>query len=392
MKKAILFIGILYILLISSSVHGMGFGGLKGKITFEPGKSQEFVWTLIPTNDGMDYFIEITGDLAEYITLLTPDYIKNVSIKETPLVQVRLDLPLKEPSPGMHTIGIWMKELDPNSAGGLSALTGAMPRIFVNVLYPGKYLVSSMKIKDINEGGYIAPLIELHNYGEEQINKIQITHQIIDHQKNVKKTFNEKAVFLKSDEGKKIEGKQNSEGLVGGEYTLKTVVNWDNELNTHEQKFMIGNMDVDLIDYDENLTIGGIQEFNIKIKSQWKGSITDVYADIFIDDQEVKTASVNLKEWEEKTLKAFVNTDEMLEGLKDVKIIVNYGELSKEEDIKIELIELKKSFELSSTVMIVGAFSIIILILVAFNIALLSKNSHKNKDKEESSKPKKKSK
>ena len=379
MKKIIIFLIILYILLISSNVHGMGFGGLKGEITFEPGKSQEFAWILIPTNDGMDYSINVGGDLAEYITLLTPDYLENISLRETPLVEVRLDLPLKEPSPGMHRIGIMMKEVDPNSKGGLSALSGAMPSILINVLYEGKYLVSEMDIGDINENGNIVPLISMNNYGKEQINKIQITHQIIDKQKEVVKTFNSKSILLKSDEGIELEDGYSSGGLEGGQYTLKSIINWDNEQTIHEKDFMIGKMDVDLISYDKNLTIGRINEFKIKVKSQWNGVIKGVSANIKIDNQEVKTASRDLNAWEEKELSVFIDTENMTEGIKELNITINYGELSKEENIMIELVELKKHFELSNTMLIVGGFSILIILLVGFNIYLLTKKEKSNR-------------
>ena len=381
MKKAILFVSVLIVLiLIISNVQAMGFGGLKGEVTFEPGKSQEFAWILIPTSNGKDYSINIIGDLAEYVTLLTPNFIENLSMKdERPLVHVRLDLPLEEPSPGMHIIGIWMKEVKSDGDGNIVALTGAKPEIFVNVLYDGKYLVSEMNVEDINEGGNIVPLINMNNYGKKQINKIQITHQIIDSQEEIVKTFNSESILLKSDEGIELNNGYSSEGLEGGEYTLKSIINWDYQKTIHEKKFMIGKMDVDLISYDKNLTFGGIQEFKIKVKSQWNGEIKDVYVDIQIDKQSVKTSTHNLKEWETKEISAFIDTENMVEGIKEVKIIINYGELSKEENIIIELIKPKKSFELSSTVLIVGGFSVLIIILVGFNIYLLTKKEKHSK-------------
>ena len=375
MRKTIL-IGIFLLLLIYllPSITAMGFRGYNGEITFEPGASKEFSWGIIPTNNGMHYSVEILGDLAEYVTLLTPDYYKNISMGDLPLVHVRLDLPLKEPSPGMHTIGVLMKEVNPIQSGGLSALTAAKAKILVNVLYDGKYLVSEMDVEDINENGDIVPLISMNNYGKEQINKIQITHQIIDEQKEVVKTVNSKSILLKSDEGIELNKGYSSEGLEGGQYTLKSIINWDNEQTVHEGDFMIGKMDVDLISYDKNLTIGGINEFKIRVKSQWNGVIKGVSANIKVDNQEVKTASRDLNAWEEKELLAFIDTGNMTNGIKELNITINYGELSKEENIMIELVEPpKKSFELSNTVLIIGGFSILIILLVGFNIYLLTK-------------------
>ena len=197
-----LFLILVLILIISSyNVEGMGFGGEKGEVTFEPGLEAEFTWLLITTaNIVRDYSIHAYGDLAEYVIIENGNLLKGVSPRSNPEIHVSLKLPDEEPSPGMHIIDIVMMELPtPEEKQGIYALSGAIPRIHVNVLYEGKYLESELSVIDINIGETIKPIIEIHNYGKENINNLNVEFMLYDEADNKLKSSNSETIVLNSD-------------------------------------------------------------------------------------------------------------------------------------------------------------------------------------------------
>ena len=358
----------------------MGFGGQNKYVTFEPNLEKEFSWRLITTsNIARNYSIEPLGDLAEFITINNGNlmYIKP---NQNPLIEVSLKLPAAEPSPGEHEIMIYMKELPTLSerSGGLSALSGAIPCIFVNVLYDGKYLESELNINDVNVGEPIKPILDVHNYGKENINNINIKYKIYDISGNELKNGQSKNIVLKSDTGDSIELNIDSNGLNGGIYTIKTDIEWDNQHTFLEKDIRIGTMDVKIINHTQILYINKINEFDIEIESRWNGQINDLYAEITLNNQTVKTANYNLGPWKNQILSGYVNTANMIKGKNNINIKLYYGAVKKETDFNIELVEEEKEFKLNSNLLIISGLIIIVVILVGLNIFVLMKRDKKD--------------
>lgn len=360
----------------------MGFGGKSQHITFEPGLEAEFTWQLITTSSiTRNYSVSAQGDLAEYVTIEPEISLLNVKPGVNPEIKVYLNLPEERPSPGIHTIDITMREL-PNSEEkeqGIYALSGAIPRIYVNVLYEGKKLEAEMNVEDVNKGEMIAPVLDIHNYGLEDISGIGSEFVLYNGQEEVKSV--KKSIGpLKSDERKEIGVGISSEGLEGGEYILKSNLSWDGQNTLLQDNLRIGDMDLDIINTTKELYKDSINEFNIDIESRWNGEIKGVYAEIDIGGKTAKTASYNLKAWNNLRLSGYMNTEGLEEGLHEAKVTLYYGSKTKSKDLNV-LIKGKESNGVNSTVLLIGALSFMVVLLIGLNLMILMKKEKKDDKK-----------
>jgi hypothetical protein len=379
-KRGLFLILVLIILINSINVYSMGFSGSYDEITFEPGLEQDFEWQLITTSSVVrNYSINVHGDLSEYVEITSGNFLENVKPNENPYVYATLKLPEEEPSPGMHIIDITMKELPRKEEreAGIVALSGAIPRIHVNVLYEGKYIEGTMDVEDINIGEIIRPSIELKNFGKEDINNLQVEFMLYDGNEMLK-SYKSEITSFESDTEKLIEGELNSEGLDGGSYTIKADVSWDNEHTFFEKEVRIGNMDIDILNYTRNLKTDKINQFDVLVESKWNGKIKDVYAEITLNGQIVKTANEDINAWQNKTLSSYINTEGMEEGNYNGQIVVYFGENQKEKDFSVMIEKEKSAIELNSTILIISGLSIIVVLLIGINIFVLIKKGDKH--------------
>ena len=339
LKKGVILVFLL--VLIIPIVHSMGFGGKDAHITFEPGLEQTFSWTLITTSSiERDYSITASGDLSEYIEISPANLLENIKPNENPIISATLKLPQQEPSAGMHIIRITMSELPTQleQQAGIFALSGAIPKIHIKVLYPGTYLTPSLSIPDINLGENIIPKIDLSNFGKQTIQELNAKIEILDSQNN----------------------------------TIITTIYWDNNQTILTEPFRVGIMDILLLQTSTNLTTNQINEFNIVVKSLWNGEIDNLFAEITLANQTATTPTKKLQPWGTTILTAHINP-QLPEGNHEIQIKLNYGTLSKTSTKPILLIKEKREFKISMTTMLVILLTLVTLLIIINSYLLIKK-------------------
>ena len=141
------------------------------------------------------------------------------------------------------------------------------------------------------------------------------------------------------------------------------------EFPNNREDFRVGELLVGILNYTKTLEIGGVKEFIINVKSEWSGTISNVYGTVEIDGKEFKTTPVDLETFQTGKLVAYVNTDDFEPKIYNGKITLLYGEDRKTtvEDITVTFIEApeeQKQTEFNMMYAVVIVLVIIIFILL----------------------------
>lgn len=373
-KRGIILLFLLTLLI--PATHGMGFGGKDAHITFEPGLEQTFSWNLITTsNIERDYSVTASGDLSEYVEISPATLLENVKPNENPIITATLKLPQQEPTAGMHIIRITMSELptQQEQQSGIIALSGAIAKIHVNVLYQGIYLQPTLDVSDINLGENIIPTILLSNFGKQKIQSLRAKIEILDSQNNTITQHQTQTISVESNSQQTLKPEISSNLLQSGVYTLKATIFWDNNQTILTEPFRVGIMDILLMQTSTNLTLNKINEFNIVVKSLWNGEIENLFAEITLANQTVTTPTKKLQAWETTTLTGHIAPTNLEPTTHEIQIKLNYGTLSKTTTKDILLIKEKKQFAISTTTMLVILLTLVTLLIIINSYLLIKK-------------------
>lgn len=395
-KKVSSFLILILVILISTKFSSaMGFGqNEQAQLTYKPNLETSYSYTIIPTSPHtLDYSIGLRGDLAQYISV-TPTILKEISPNQNPSIIASIKLPSELPAeilPGGHTVFIHVEEnLSSITADGIGAKSAVDILIRILVLYPTKYLGSTLNIANINENEDITAEITIANYGEEIINAVKGIIEIYDSNNTLVKTLNTNTkMFLESNSNSKLIAKGNSIGLKPGDYSAKAFINWDENNSVSETKFRIGSLDIAINSFTKEMELDTINEVSINIESLWNDLLKDVYAIISVDEESIKTPTVDLEPWQKQFLKGYLNTEGLTLGEHPITITVFYGE----EEITtktgtINIIEQKGKLiqeapapvknELAGIQIMMYILSAMVFVLIAFNVFLMMKNKKKD--------------
>ena len=386
-----LLILILSIILLQG-VCAVGFGQKeRGRLTYEPGLTKAFGYILIPTSSSvLNYSVKITGSFADYMSL-DPPLLENVPPNERPAFRVVFEMPDKLPEnigPGEHKQDINIVE-EINVKGGLSVRTGALIRINVYVLYPTTYLTGSVQAANINEGEDLQVTVNAHNYGKQKINSVNAKIEILNSEEILQKTLYTQTSSIESNTNTVLTATGTSFGLKPGDYKAKATIYWDNNVTIMTNTFRIGALNALINDFTKEVLQGTINEFNIFVESLWNDELENVYAEITIGEDVIKTPTINIPAWKEVKLTGYWNTKNLPLGEYDTNIRILYPEglikslddkviikeeppqINNEIDIQDNTTQAKK---IPNTTIMMYVLSIAVLVLIIINAFTLKKH------------------
>ncbi len=311
---------ILIVLVDMSSALGIRPG--KIEFNFQPGLEQTITYHVFGTEPETELELYVEGDLAEYVKL----------DKETLLggggFTAELKLPTSIEKPGKHRILIGAKEKFDEEALETTIGTSIDIRgvIDVHIPYPGKYLEITLSSHDVNIGEPVQFGLNIISKGTEDVDmrpKIEITSE----EKTIETLYFTDRV-LKSQEEIKLKKVLNTTNYNPGNYNATAIVDYG-KLAIAETKFRIGELVINIVNYTRQITIGGLQKFNIEIESSWNDNIDGAYAEVFILNGSnnllsFKTSSTGLTPWEKKNITGFFDTTNFEKGFYDANITINY--------------------------------------------------------------------
>jgi len=333
-------------------VYSMGLSTtqLRDTIFFEPNLEKTYTHYFV-TNSGFtqDYEtytrMQRGTNLTQYVTIV-PSKFEDVPTKARIPFTVYLNLPEKIDEPGFHEIRVGIRETQSLSGGLFGVRTGAEATITIIVLYPDYFIDWGFSTENINVNETATFNINIQNLGEPLIEEAYAKIRIYDSNNKIIKTIFTETKSIKPTETQKLTAKFNTRNIEPGSYKATAILKYDGNIEEETKHFLVGTLDVDLINYTKQFYANSTDEMDIKVKSGWNSKIENVFAEVEILDENkilqeksFKTVSESLVPWETKTLKGYINTFGL--GLKNysINIKLNYDGESKTEAGKIEIIK-----------------------------------------------------
>ena len=331
-------------ILLSNNVYSLGVATTRKTFDFEP--SAKMQGSFIVLNDeGKDLrvFISVRGEVAQYVTL--HDSIVTFKQEESQKsFAYDLNLPASFDKPGAHTGEIVIMEIPLGAeAGGafVGTTIAVVSEIIVRVPYPGKYAETKLEVSEANVNETVSFIVPVINLGEENIAKAKGSISVLGptNEELAKLETDERAVKAKSTEELKTSWLA---AVSPGVYHASLKVDYDGKFAQAEKNFFVGNLMIDILNVTvKDFKLGGIAKFNILMENKWNQPVDDIFAEIVIENDkgdqvaQIKSASTSIKALSKGELSAFWDTEGMVEGSYNAKLIIHYADKTTEKQIKL---------------------------------------------------------
>jgi len=365
LKNGLLILLIFFILIPTAYSIGVG--------SFDPNLNRT-IDAFVINNVGSDIRVklEAQGELAKYVTF-SEEYL-DISKDGKKIFTFNLNLP-ESISPGQNILMIGATDITPPPPGarGIRAVTSAYKAFIIEAPYPGKYIDASFTAQDIELDGTAIFNAGVTSKGEEIIDKIDGFVEIFENDEKIATAALDTITAVNPKESRIMQAKWDSHGHKVGGYRAKATINFDEEKLEREATFKIGTLLIKITNYAKEFYKDEINRFDIEIESFWNTQIDDIYGEVEINDEKLKTLKVSLPPWSETKVTAYLDTHNLELGEHIANIKVNYGENVAEEIGKITVLpKREKIVELpskmpSTTVLL----AVIIILLVIGNIILI---------------------
>jgi hypothetical protein len=315
-------------MLISPSALSLGITGNKiSPIIFEQGQKITNHYTLTGANHPVN--VSLSGDLLEFISL------SEVQNNEFDL---KINFPYKQVPTGSYSFSLHAEEVPSGeAAGGVGSLLSVTKIFQVEVYSYNKDIIASFNVPSVNEGSPITFTVGAQSRCYQDIQIVSAEVALYDSNNKLIETVHTGSKFLPQLSSVSLEGKFQNTNLSPGEYRAEAEINYDGLFKSADSKFSIGTMDLEVGDYTSTLE-QGFSEFKVKVKNAWGHELRNIYAKLYINDQEfTQTPSISLPAWETGELKNIVKVG-LSEGEYDANLKLFFESSSKEVPLKIKVI------------------------------------------------------
>lgn len=370
---------------------GLSSNSLKVVLDFKPDLKRTFTYTVL-TNAGrtMDYLLEAKGIYKDYFHLST-DKFERVPSGESRTFSVEMELPEKVEAPGLHDTLICVLEGEGRVEGAIGTRVEMCASVAFRVLYASKYLlVENMNIPNADKGDVIPVDLVVKSWTEQDISSLKASIDIFGpdekgYDQKITTIYTEEKA-LPSNSKKTLSASLNTENLDPGEYRAVATVFYDGNEANISKNFRIGLLAVKLLNYTQVFERGKVNKFDVIAGSKWNRRIEDIYADITIGNDSIRTPSSLLEAWKNTTLTAYWDLTEKKTGVYNGNILLHYGENSSRHDITVKIVIGQEEIRSIMKSAIIG---VIVVILVVLLVILSLKTIKINRKKDESKKIKK---
>jgi len=388
----VFFLFIFLILVNSSLVNAVGISIQHDRsFEFEPGL--EFSIRFAPIYPTRDSIIKISGEFAEYATLSRTHIPLEDPDKEVIMhVKIPDNAKAEDFTPGTNKI--WVEARDDLSNvqgdGGMFVLStsgGSGVNIFVP--YPGFYIdIIDFSVSSVNSGENSELLFTAWNRGNNDLTSMHYDFAIKDKDNNILLEKSGSGINIMSQEKQKVTIPLLTYSFNPGHYNATLNYFYLDKIVSKTVEFKIGKLNVDIVNTTQVLFNDSIQQFDIKVRSDWNDIIKGVYGVVNFNGIESKTSPIDLSNFETKTLTTYIDTSNNPIGNYNLNVTLFYSDEEKTGLVNLELIErppeeVEKepvSMILIILIVIVGLLLIAMVLFILFYIKR-EHNNGKSKDK-----------
>ena len=286
--------------LILPSVFSLTLSGRQlSPLAYQPGTFQSNHYTVSETSSP----VQVT---------LNPGPFSNITI--TPVVNNEFDLlidfPEKEHIPtGTQSFSLLAQEIPDGSQGGIGSSIAVSKVITVIVYSYQKEVEVRVHAPSVNQGSNTSIQLSVISQGYPDIEKVSGEVSILDFQGRRKAKLGTEERPLPGLKDITFTLPIPSSSWESGNYSVQARVSYDGKNQQANTSFLIGEMDVGLT---SSLTrwVQGFNSVNLTVVNRWGNPLRNVYARIYLTDQEVlHTPSIDLGPWEEGILQGIARVD-----------------------------------------------------------------------------------
>ena len=284
--RAVIF-GIMMIsiaIMLSVSVLSIGASPAKYDITYSPGNSYIYsFWVLNSEKQNITVETEVSGELKGFVEILN----KTLDMKDTDQFQ-RVFFILKHPAsinaPGSHTATFTFSQTNTiANRGEVKIIPSVETTLDLFVPYEGLVIEAGMNINSQNTNQPIQIAFPITNKGDQVINDIDISVDIIEGISNIVHKESLTSEKLKIGENKNI--RKDITGIRPGEYQIQAKIDYDGMRLELNDSIVYGNW---LLTFEDlrvpDFRVGKSTEVLFSLKNDWNVGLDDVYCDIEITD------------------------------------------------------------------------------------------------------------
>ncbi len=363
MKKTTFFLTIIFFLILfslNSYSIGVSCGATYSK--YEPFKKIPF--ELYVSNAPQGYSYKFEGVFKEYVV---------VEEEGENFLKGYIVLPPFYTNPGRHRTAITFTEKN-NNVGNAVAVTAIRCPFYVDVPYPGKYLLFNFNIQNINVGEENFISYHLENRGKENIKNLNLKFKILKNNISLK----EYSVLIKelnASQSLNEKLKVDTSSLKPGYYDVLGYAFY-NDTNDEEnlslyKKFRVGDLDVNVLNVTNKVLQNNFLKLNFTVENNWNKEIKNVYImynvknDIF-NFKKMKTISIDLKPFEVKTFETIYEAQGIIPGDYFIHYELYFSDNKKEGVFPLKVVKPKTTNYVLLSILLFLFLTIIIFLTFIF--------------------------
>ena len=370
---------VLIFLLLNQVVLALGLSPAKKVINFAPNKEETINFNLINNeNKDLKVFVEVIGELAEYIKI--PNNIVTINKNEKSRgLDLEIILPENFERPGLIESIIRVRQISDAEQGltQISTMPSLKAKLQLRVPYPSKYIESRLVVdKDDKDEKRVRFVMPIFNYGAEDVESAKAFLKIYDAQNNFIEGLETESISINNGSQAKLSAGWQAE--TKGAYYATANIDYDGKILELKEDFIVGvpfvNATKILVN---NFRLGDIAKFDIYLKNDWNDMI-GVYADalIFKDDKTYLSSRIepiDLLAGKDGIINLYWETENIDQGEYNLNLTIKY-DLGKSNHM-VKLIVNEDSIITSLTpekVVVVGKDMILFLTIVVVILVIIS--------------------
>ncbi len=311
-----LFVSLFFIPLI----YGISITPASQHIVFIPNGNITLGFSVSDVGKASTY---ITGDFSEYATLIDAD--SEGSARD---VSVIIHFP-NVYKPGAQRMLFGARELPKHTNSPIGGLASVQAPIFIQVPYQDMYLDARLLISNINENEEAQVQLHYENLGVQNI-IVRAQGELIDAQSNTTvKTIAFESANLSALQTKDLFAYIDMKNKSPGVYGVNVILSYEGEVKKIFQEFTVGSLSVKILNATSKIPAEKVSPYTFVVRSFWNKNIEGMYGEVSLlrageKVQVVKTPTEILPPWETKTMKVFLDTTGLSEGMYGAEVKLFY--------------------------------------------------------------------
>jgi hypothetical protein len=342
---------VMLLFLVIPSAVAIGVVPASQELAFEPNLATEVTFMIRNTQD-YDVVAKVTleDEAANHISILERNTV-SLGPKDHEYVTLRIKLPATMP-PGDNKL--FFKVAEVPQGEGLSATTAVRSYIRVKVPYPGEYLIATIAAEDAKAGEKVPIVVDIRNDGTDTV---EISKGVVSVIGNgvvdlIPITFENLA--SRASTTQTVEWLSTTAGV--GEYVAQVVVDYEGGSTSASTPFRVGDVLINILDVvAEEVPQGWRSRVDVTIDSKWNEPIENVYAEVEIEDQIVKSQSLTIDAWSKAVLNSYVETDQFDIGSHSGTVTVFYADKTVTQDFILTISQPVNLYMVIGSVVAVSA-------------------------------------